>query len=383
VAVIGAPNAGKSTLTNALVGSLVRQPPPLPRHRCRQVDAHARRAAPRQVTAVSRKTNTTRREALGALTVGDTQLVLYDTPGVVGPASWRGSAHAQRVASAWRTAADADAVLFIVDAARQAATGDARIPLLLRAALDELSAARERRGRGAAGMGLHPAGGVDGWPPPPPPPPAILVLNKVDAIPAAARAATLRSLLTNLGGCHDFTGAHALSALHRSGCGALGRDLLARARPGRWLLPPSRAAERGPAAQALAATTSALFERLHDELPYCIRVRAAGWEEFRNGSVRIEHVLLVPSDAVRRIVVGANGAAIGQLGIAARCALERVFGRRVHLILTVKVSKGRRSADEEGPDNSLAAQDYSDIVADSLRQRGGPHAEVLSASPLS
>lgn len=55
VAVIGAPNAGKSTLTNALVGRLV--------------------------TAVSRKTNTTRAEALGALTRGDTQLLLYDTPG--------------------------------------------------------------------------------------------------------------------------------------------------------------------------------------------------------------------------------------------------------------------------------------------------------------
>lgn len=58
VAIIGAPNAGKSVLTNTLIG--------------------------KKVTAVSNKTNTTRREMLGALTRGNKQMLLYDTPGVVG-----------------------------------------------------------------------------------------------------------------------------------------------------------------------------------------------------------------------------------------------------------------------------------------------------------
>ena len=55
--VVGVPNAGKSTLVNALVG--------------------------RKVSAVSPKTNTTERTRLGAFTVGEAQVALYDTPGVV------------------------------------------------------------------------------------------------------------------------------------------------------------------------------------------------------------------------------------------------------------------------------------------------------------
>jgi len=356
VAVVGAPNAGKSTLVNALVRSLV--------------------------TAVSRKTNTTRGEALGALTEGDTQLLLYDTPGVVGPASWRGSAHAQRVASAWRTAADADVVLFVVDAARQAASGDPRVPLLLRRAGEELGAAAERGGRGAAGLGLRPAAaaapGADA--PPLSLPPALLVLNKADAL-AGPPLPELRALLADLSACHDFAACHAVSALRRSGVAALRRALLARAVPGRWPLPPQRVAERGAAAQALAATSSALFERLHDELPYSIQVRHAGWEEFRDGSVRIEHTLLVPSDAVRRIVVGAGGAAVGQMGIAARRALEKAFGRRVHLILNVKVSKGRRALLEEGADG-VAAETYREVVRRSAEARAAERQERGEAAGL-
>lgn len=78
VAVIGAPNAGKSTLTNTLVGQLVRHMPGcLPAFR---LDLRLT-CVVRKVTAVSRKTNTTRVETLGAATFGDTQLVLHDTPG--------------------------------------------------------------------------------------------------------------------------------------------------------------------------------------------------------------------------------------------------------------------------------------------------------------
>jgi GTP-binding protein Era len=89
IAIIGAPNAGKSTLVNALVGA--------------------------KVTIVSRKVQTTRIQIRGIAMDGASQLVLVDTPGIFAPKRRLDKA---MVASAWAGAADADQVLVLVDAAK-------------------------------------------------------------------------------------------------------------------------------------------------------------------------------------------------------------------------------------------------------------------------
>ncbi len=89
IAIIGAPNAGKSTLVNALVGA--------------------------KVTIVSRKVQTTRIQVRGIAIEGASQLVLIDTPGIFAPKRRLDKA---MVASAWSGAADADDVLVLVDAAK-------------------------------------------------------------------------------------------------------------------------------------------------------------------------------------------------------------------------------------------------------------------------
>ncbi len=87
VAIIGAPNAGKSTLVNAMVGS--------------------------KVTIVSRKVQTTRALVRGIAIVGDAQLVLVDTPGIFPPKRRLDRA---MVTTAWGSAHDADIVCFLIDA---------------------------------------------------------------------------------------------------------------------------------------------------------------------------------------------------------------------------------------------------------------------------
>jgi len=87
VALIGAPNAGKSTLTNALVGS--------------------------KVSIVSRKVQTTRALVRGIAIVGDAQLVLMDTPGIFAP---RRRLDRAMVTTAWGGAHDADIVVLLIDA---------------------------------------------------------------------------------------------------------------------------------------------------------------------------------------------------------------------------------------------------------------------------
>src|SRR6185436_9145842 len=87
IALIGAPNAGKSTLTNALVGS--------------------------KVTIVSRKVQTTRALLRGIAIVGDAQLVQMDTPGIFAP---RRRLDRAMVTTAWGGAHDADIVVLLIDA---------------------------------------------------------------------------------------------------------------------------------------------------------------------------------------------------------------------------------------------------------------------------
>ena len=87
VAVIGAPNAGKSTLVNALVGQ--------------------------KVAIVSPKAQTTRARLMGIAIEGNAQILLVDTPGIFEP---RRRLDRAMVAAAWTGAQDADLVLFVVDA---------------------------------------------------------------------------------------------------------------------------------------------------------------------------------------------------------------------------------------------------------------------------
>lgn len=89
VAIIGAPNAGKSTLVNRLVGA--------------------------KVTIVSRKVQTTRMNVRGIVTQGANQIVLIDTPGIFAP---RRRLDRAMVGAAWSGAQDADLIVLMVDAER-------------------------------------------------------------------------------------------------------------------------------------------------------------------------------------------------------------------------------------------------------------------------
>ena len=88
VAIVGAPNAGKSTLLNRMTGA--------------------------KLSIVSPKAQTTRFRILGILPRGDSQILLVDTPGIFRP---RRRLDRAMVSSAWAGAEDADALLLIVDAA--------------------------------------------------------------------------------------------------------------------------------------------------------------------------------------------------------------------------------------------------------------------------
>ncbi|KAI3438239.1 hypothetical protein D9Q98_000676 [Chlorella vulgaris] len=290
--VLGVPNAGKSTLVNGLVG--------------------------RKVSAVSPKTNTTEQSRLGAFTVDAAQVVLYDTPGVVGKEHYMNPTHQQRVRSAWTLAADCELLLFLVDAARELQRPDPRVSRLL---ADSTSAARLDM----------PAG----WQPPP----AVLVLNKVDAIPPRNRLHLL-PLADRLQELRKFDDVFFVSAKDGRGLPDLRDFLLDRATPGEWTLDAGMATDRGEEEQALEVVREQLFRKLYKELPYTIQLRLKSClPRQEDDLVIIEMEALVQHESQKKIVVGSGGATIGSVVMAAERELQEMWGHPVYLSLKVRVDK--------------------------------------------
>ena len=276
-ALLGEPNAGKSTLLNAMVGQ--------------------------KVAAVTHKVQTTRARLRG-IAIHDepglrAQIVFVDTPGLFRP---RRRLDRAMVAAAWGGAADADVVVLLVEAHRGLTDG-------VRAVLDRLADAL-------------PAGRAV-W----------LAINKIDRV----RSERLLALAAEMNEARPFDGTYMISAERGHGVADL-KAALARAMPeGALLYPEDQIADLPERMIAAEVTREKLTLRLHQELPYQLTVETEAWEERPDGSVRIDQVIYVMRDGHRGIVLGRGGETAKAVGQAARGDLERFLGRRVHLFLQVRV----------------------------------------------
>jgi GTP-binding protein Era len=270
VALIGAPNAGKSTLLNRLVG--------------------------RKLAIVTPKAQTTRTRLLGIAVEGNAQLVYVDTPGIFAP---RRRLDRAMVAAAWSGAEDADETVLLIDAARP--IGSDTRPIL-----DRL-AERSRK--------------------------SILALNKIDLV----RRDRLLGLAAELAKAGNFDPVFMISGLNGDGVDDLKRHLAAAVPPGPWLFPEDQLSDATERLIAAEITREQVFLQLHDELPYASTVETEGWEERRDGSVRIDQIIYVERSSQRAIVLGDHGRRIKAIGARARAELEQQLDRRVHLFLFVKV----------------------------------------------
>jgi GTPase len=275
VALIGAPNAGKSTLINALIGE--------------------------KVSIVSRKAQTTRSTVRGVLTFGAAQLVFVDTPGVFAPKRRLDRA---MVASALSAAADADVLAVIVDARKEAAESS------LAGETAQILEAIEPIGK-----------------------PKVLILNKIDVMDRAK----LLELSSRLNGAARFDETFMISAASGDGLGRLKERLTELAPLGPWLYPEDQIAEAPMRSLAAEITREKLLDRLHDELPYQATVETDSWQDQADGSARIEQTIFVTRESHRKIVIGQGGQTIKAIGTAARKDIAAANGANVHLFLHVKV----------------------------------------------
>lgn len=285
VAVLGAPNAGKSTLVNTLVGA--------------------------KIAAVTQKVQTTRTQVRGIAMRGDVQLVLIDTPGVFAPKRRLDRA---MVAAAWSALEGADAIIHVVDA-------PAHLPGGKNAGADALAV--EDAARIAVKLKQMELC-------------SILAINKVDAIPRTA----LLELTAKLVEQGLYTDVFMISAKKGDGAEDLARTLAERAPEGPWLFPADQIMDAPSRVLAAEITREKAMLRLHDELPYDIVVETDGWEERKDGSAKIDQTLYVARESQRKIAIGAKGQTIKTIGELARKDMEEAFDRRIHLFLHVKVREG-------------------------------------------
>jgi GTP-binding protein Era len=249
-----------------------------------------------KVAIVTPKPQTTRSRVAAIAIAGPAQMIFVDTPGIFLP---RRRLDRAMVHAAWASAGDADAVVLLVDAARGVDEDTKRIV-----------------------VGLKEAGRR-----------AILALNKIDAV---AREALL-GLAAELNGLGDFTDTFMISALNGDGVNDLKNHLARNLPPGPWLYPEDQLADISERLMAAEVTREKLYMSLHQELPYASTVETESWKDMPDGSVRIEQTIYVMRNSQKPIVLGKGGRTIKALGSAARAEMEKIFERRVHLFLFVKV----------------------------------------------
>lgn len=271
VPVVGRPNVGKSTLVNSLVGE--------------------------KVAITSARPQTTRNTIRGVLTTDEAQLVFVDTPGLHKPRTTLGARLNTLVDG---SIAEADAILFVLDATQRIGPGDRRIA--------------ER---------LLEAGA-----------PVVVVVNKVDA---ASQEQTIVQL--DEAGEWDFEAYVPISALKDDGLDRVVRELVALLPDGPFFFPPEMHTDQPDQFLAAELVREKYLSRLREELPHSVAVVVGDIETRDDGVVVVPAIVYVERESQKGIVIGKGGELAKAVGSEARPELERLFGAKVFLDLRVKVEK--------------------------------------------
>lgn len=277
VAIIGPPNAGKSTLLNHFLGQ--------------------------KIAIVTPKPQTTRNRILGVLTGEGFQIILLDTPGLHKP---RELLNREMVRIALDTLAEADVVLFLADAT-------VRAPGRLEKLGNEFAAYLQRVSC-----------------------PVVLALNKMDQLDKTE----LLPLLDRYRTLHPFAAMVPISALQGEGTGLLLEELVSLLPEGPQYYPddiPTDATERFIAAEIIREK---VFLLTRDEVPYSTAVLIDSFQESAGDRPVVIHAtILVEQPSQKGIIIGQQGRMLAAIRKKAVPDIEEMLERKVTLRLWVKVKK--------------------------------------------
>jgi len=283
VCILGRPNAGKSTLLNALVGE--------------------------KLAIISPKPQTTRNRIQGVVHVpkkkgkGGGQIVLIDTPGVHKPDSSLGRKMMVEVREALE---GCDLVLLMMDVTHKP---DARDQF----ALDLIKQSNTR---------------------------TFLILNKVDLIREKSR---LLPVIDDCRKLHDFADVIPVSALKRNGLDVLLEQVIAALPAGPAYFPEDQVTDQPTRFMAAEIVREQVLLNTSEEIPYSTTVIVDNFEEGKK-LTRIAATIYCERDGQKGILVGKGGQMLKKIGTAARLQMERMLDTKVFLELYVKAEPGWRDS---------------------------------------
>jgi GTPase len=283
VCILGRPNAGKSTLLNALVGE--------------------------KLAIISPKPQTTRNRIQGIVHIpkrkgkSGGQIVLIDTPGVHKPDSSLGRKMMVEVREAME---GCDLVLVIMDAAHKFDPRD-------QFALDLVKHSKSK---------------------------AFLILNKIDLIREKSK---LLPLIEEYRKLYKFDEVIPISALKRKGLDALLDSILSALPTGPSYFPEDQITDQPARFMAAEIIREQILLNTSEEIPYATTVIVENFEEGKK-LTRIAATIYCERQGQKGILVGKGGQMLKKIGTAARIQIERMLGTKVFLELYVKVEPGWRES---------------------------------------
>ncbi|WP_407690718.1 GTPase Era [Rickettsia endosymbiont of Cardiosporidium cionae] len=270
VSIVGAPNAGKSSLFNKILKT--------------------------KLSIITPKVQTTRSIITGVFNIDNTQLILFDTPGIFVP---KKRLEKSMVRFAWASLVSADLVAILIDS--KYAIDDTTKDIIKKISL----------------IGIN----------------FVFLLNKIDVASSYFVNENEKFLSMNYLNSKIFK----ISAKTSKNIEHFISFLLSKAKLEHWLFDKDDITNMPQKFFASEITREQLFLQLDQELPYNLSVRTESWKEFNN-SVVIHQSIIVAKDSIKKIIIGTGGSKIKSIGIKSRINIEKFLNCKIELFLFVKVN---------------------------------------------
>lgn len=282
VALIGRPNAGKSTLLNELLGG--------------------------KLAITSPKPQTTRHRIAGVRTVPGMQAILVDTPGI--HKAWT-ELNKTMVERAVEAIAEVDCLLWLEDLEPMAARAEKGEPILDEAS-EHIASLLEAAGR-----------------------PVIFIANKIDKVPRALALPVIEAVAQRL----PLVAAIPISALHADGTQIV-LDELGKILPeGPAMFPEDHWTDVSERFLVSEIIREKIFHLTEQEVPYATNVEIERFDETgrEKGLVKIYAAIVVERQQQKGIIIGKGGQMLRKIGQTSRIEIEKILECKVYLELFVKV----------------------------------------------
>ena len=248
-----------------------------------------------KLSIVTPKVQTTRSIITGIVTLDDVQLVLFDTPGIFEP---KRRLEKAMVRCAWSSLSSADMIVLIIDSS-------SKLDDIMQEIIKRIGSVSKK---------------------------IVILMNKID-LQSKHYMNNMSFALQVVPQAKIFN----ISALDGNGVESFLTFLKENAIDSGWMYEEDDITNLPARFLASEITREQLFLQLHQELPYNLTVECESWQEQKNGSVKVNQVIIVGRDIHKNMIIGKHGSRIKEIGSIARVNIEKLLGLKIHLFLFVKV----------------------------------------------